>query len=324
MIPTILFFLAVRGQITLRPASGPWPTGMANSKFATQSDFVQRLSKAMEPRPDSSSLDYPKSAPSSAPASAVHQGPRSTHVDGIPYSPAATAEAGRLSAEVENDTKIGLNGQPEIARKRLEAELFSNPSEQVAVPLMDVEMARGDFVSAYKVAVPFVRGGYASIGTLLRASLAAAKCGEVYEGQRDFLVKHLVGGADPSEILPWLPSGDSPDVIAALSACAIGGELGSRKLDGRALPFYEMARSSDPTNPLFCEGSALCLAEKCRYTEAIKMLASAYARSRGGMHDEIRASIWYYRRDLKEVGDGHPYPPHTQPRTGAGSQTIKP
>ena len=309
MTPSVLFLLSVSGQVPLRPLVGPWPLAMAETKMAKQSDFVRRLSAAMLPRPSSNSLDYPKPAPPSVAVLVVHQGPRSTHVGGIPYSQAAAIEAGRLNAEVESDAKMGLSGQPEIARRRLEAELLKNPSEQVAVPLMDVEMASGDFASAYKVAVPFVRRGNATTQFLLRASLAAAKCGEVYEGQRDFLVKHLVDIYAPSEIRVWLPSGESAEVVATLSAYSVAAELGTRRRDGRALPFYEMARSSDPTNPLFCSGAAASLAELNRYSEAIKVLASAYGRARDWLHDEIRGSIWYYRRDLKEVGDGHPYPP---------------
>jgi hypothetical protein len=184
-------------------------------------------------------------------------------------------------------------------------------------------MANGDFVDAYKVAVPYVKQGHAGTELLLRASLAAAKCGEVYDGQRAFLVNYLVGIFAPSTILPWLPSAESADVITTLSAFSVAEESGTRWRDARALPFYEMARSSDPTNPLFCSADAACLAEAYRYTEAIKVLASGYARARDWLHDEIRASIWYYREALKKVGDGHPrYPPPVQP--GAGSQTIKP
>ena len=259
-------------------------------------------------------------------ATSAGERPQTANVTYTTGSPEGLAESRRSDAEVRDDVKMALDGKPGIARKRLEDELLlRNHSENVAVPLMDVEMANGDFASAYKVAVPYVKQGQPTNQLLLRASLAAAKCGEVYEGQRDFLVKHLVDIYAPSEVLPWLPSGESADAIATLSAYSIALEVGTRRRDGRALPFYEMARSSDPTNPLFCSGAAACLAEKYRYTEAITVLASAYARSRGGMHDEIRASIWYDREALRKVGEGHPlYPPPVQSGTGAGPTTIKP
>jgi tetratricopeptide (TPR) repeat protein len=334
MVLIIAFYItAFRLQSSaVQPApSTDWPIAMAESKIARASEFVQRLSKAqLEPLSLPSESLVPDAAPKAASpqSNTPNTSLRRSHLPSPEVRARLHEYALRLRAE--RDEMLGLISAGKLveARKRLETALFTQPTEVnpdfYSVPLMDMEISQGDFLSVYKIAAGFIQNGRASQDILLRGSLAAATLGEVYPGQRDFLIRNILGRDPNSESAKGLClAGDSPEVVAALSHILIGSELLSQGEYGPAAAHYEAALVTDPRNPVISYGLGQCYNMTYRYSLGLKVLREGLPKSGTGfVHDYLMDEIRICTKNLRAVGDGHPapsyiyYPPGQKPSSG--------
>jgi hypothetical protein len=314
MVLIIAFYItAFRLQSSaVQPApSTDWPIAMAESKIARASEFVQRLSKAqLEPLSLPSESLVPDAAPKAASpqSNTPNTSLRRSHLPSPEVRARLHEYALRLRAE--RDEMLGLISAV-------------NP-EFYSVPLIDMEISQGDFLSVYKIAAGFIQNGRASQDILLRGSLAAATLGEVYPGQRDFLIRNILGRDPNSESAKGLClAGDSPEVVAALSHILIGSELLSQGEYGPAAAHYEAALVTDPRNPVISYGLGQCYNMTYRYSLGLKVLREGLPKSGTGfVHDYLMDEIRICTKNLRAVGDGHPapsyiyYPPGQKPSSG--------
>jgi tetratricopeptide (TPR) repeat protein len=312
-LTTMVWFF--QPQSASHPPIDDWPLAMTSSKIAWESPFVQRLSEAIERPVATLAVANPQPSSTTAPPQQGKLRP----AGGAPplgltenrMSPEQIARIDAFTARIwaQRDEADDLIAQGRLveARSKLESFLFRVPSEVIGAQLMDVEFIQGDYVSAYKVAVPLVRAGRVSPRLLIRASLAAATLGEVYRGQREFLISQIQGRDPNNEYAKGLSlGGDSPQVVAALSHILIGSELDSQGKHSQALPHWEAAIKVDPENSVLCRALATSYSATYRYSLAIQTAQSGldHADKTSDIYETLKIDLRRYRSQLRTLGDG--------------------
>lgn len=157
---------------------------------------------------------------------------------------------------------------------------------------------------AFAAIAPNMWPGRSDQEVLLRASLAAARCGHVYEGQRAYLwsvIHHMSGVVDDAH---FLPQGNSPAAIDAMTCIALAiTTSGESKLHHY---YTSEALRVDPGNPIAClflaqeEGSKA----KRHYTQAVHLCELGMQRATGTIRDDLK-ELWIGMDYLKrQFGDG--------------------
>jgi tetratricopeptide (TPR) repeat protein len=307
MTSPLYFAFVLLASQTSAPTQGPgeWPGAMASSNIATQSPFVKRVLKALQ-----SPAALPKLLPA-APTSSSGQPFRAGGNVHVPRmnSPEVIARHELLMAEYERVVAEENKGHNALARRMMEADIVQPGGEAFSMPLMDLEISQGDYVNAYKVAVPFVN---TSIDPrfFIRASLVASSLGEVYTGQKEFLLKLIQGNDPTSEASRALTlPGNSPQVLAALSHILYADELDKVGRHVEAASHYEAALAVDPGNPSISIGLATELFDIHDYSAAIKAAEAGLPRAGTGYFlIVLTGDLSTYRSDLRRFGDGHAPP----------------
>ncbi len=219
-----------------------------------------------------------------------------------PY-PGTSEEAARLNAyhlaRVEarmTAENLILEGRWSEALTGLEGFLNLYPDEESIVPtLADACFRIGLNQRAYDALAPFARTG-AMPETLVRASLAASRRGEVYPGQRDYCIAYLPGGSRPqlrsAVLMSSVPSGQRPRDLEVLSLLVLGTGKGLNAGEHRPAAFYlsEVLRL-DPSNPLANSELGDVHLRSHRYAQAVVCYERAVARARSPMLEAIRRQL---------------------------------
>lgn len=213
-------------------------------------------------------------------------------------------------------------GKLSEARARLQDDLLKYPNELIALPLLDVDLTQGDYVGAYKVAVPFVRRGRASERLRLRASMAAAGVGEVYPGQRQFLETVLSHQHSTPDDVAALPTGESPQDLLAFSALAISNEYFETGEYAQAVPFTPVFLSWDPANPALGTAAAAEYTFAGQYKKAIAILQGELRKASENPRSTAGRIMWLAKERLKDYGDGNLPPSPWAKKTD--TRAIKP
>jgi len=334
MIYLPLAMLFLQQPMSIPSAQGSWPAAMVTSRIARQSPFVQKLANAIEhPKPivikPIKTIQPPKPEGGKLSRGLSSKASEWDKNDWIGADPTDTPEMDayfeelnrRRVAEKHACEELVRRGDVAGAKRRFESDLLADPTEWYAAPLFDLEFQHGDVIDAYKLAAAFMKDGRPSVYFQLRASLAAASLGEVYQGQREFCEGFLTSSGKDADIARVLPKGDSPDVVACLSSMALGSMVRYSESFKDAI-FYavnalyikdaifylENALALDPGNAYASSRLADAYADDgYQYSRAVKTLEAGLARSGNGtVHIGLTYSLNLYRSDFAKVGDGKP------------------
>jgi hypothetical protein len=187
--------------------------------------------------------------------------------------------------------------------------LSTDMTELYGLPLMDLELTHDDAIDAYKIAAAFMKFPGSSIELQLRASLAAALVGEVYQGQREFVEQHIKISMCKDSI-DACPQGDSPNAVAILSALAIANDDYCQANRVDAIPYASLVLRLDPGNPGACDLLGEAIAQTTyNYTQAIGVFMKGISRAKGVTKLQLLSSIKSNNEIKQMFGDGHPFVP---------------
>lgn len=185
----------------------------------------------------------------------------------------ACSEAGRIA-----------NGpQPAEGEARLREIIRT---DQMFAPFASLSLARalvkqGRYRDTCEVLGPYVdsNSGFEEINLL--ASLAATRCGEVYEGQEEYCVGRLRFGypADMTEITGDLPTGHRPAGVGFITELCLGGVYENQGPLSLAERYYRDALRQDPGNFVANYRLARICHLEARESEAKGLLAVARRRA---------------------------------------------
>lgn len=170
------------------------------------------------------------------------------------------------------------------ARKRLDSYLETHSNDStIAVIAADIAFRRGDNVAAYSAIAPFVTVS-SSPEVLLRASLAAARLGEVYPGQKEYCANLVIFycGAWKEEVARALPTGDETKDLEKLSLLGLAVYGNSDDADER-LFYARQELALDRGNPVAATIAWQFLMGAGKYREAASAMKDAMPRATGGM-----------------------------------------
>ena len=157
--------------------------------------------------------------------------------------------------------------------------------------LFDAYLWMGRVDDAYNLMAGIPLDNTASPETLVRASLVAALKGEIYQGQREYLVertKRPGGSQDDS----WIPTGYSPKAIAMLSVIELGA-LVSAHSDEPNLYFYSSeALKIDPTGYWAAATYADIMTKLGHFREAKRALLGAMGTAVGFDREVLNHALW--------------------------------
>jgi tetratricopeptide (TPR) repeat protein len=324
---TAVSILAFIGQAHSPAQANTWPSAMGYSKVSEQSPFVQRVSKILEqPARTLANASAPSTSSKGSPdAASASQSPPSQILGATDSTPETDARLDAYLSLIDNEADrakaLIAKGDVDAARTSLETFLQTYPEPYPAIILMDLDMSHGDYIDAYKVAAPFMRhGGGGSNELMLRASLAAAKLGEVYPGQLEYCLQQIGYG----DWAKFVPQGDSPKIVAALSNIAIAERFGADYHSG--MSNLQDALHVDPTNPWICRWlSDFYVARNYDYSDAIKLIELSLQRlPKGNLREEVLIRLSDLRSYYRKVGDGRPAWPIRPPIAANPSSTIHP
>ncbi len=285
---------------------------MATSKIASQSPFVARLVQEIRHLQVEPPLSARTVSPPSTPAQTSATPPprditmlRLTPEAKAQFEADAKAYADMVFGERDRALALIEQGRFTEAQASLETSFRAHPTDLFSVPLLDLEMDQGDYVSAYKFAAALIKSGNPPESVLLRASLAASTLGEVYPGQREFCEHILTRLELGDSSLIVLPVGDSPEVVAALSHEAIANECMSVGKYAAAVRHLEIALKVDPDNPSTCIALSICLRSVWRYREALTVAQAGLPRATTTyLKTVLKYEILASQEGLKRMAEG--------------------
>jgi hypothetical protein len=153
--------------------------------------------------------------------------------------------------------------------------------------LADVYFRRQNPQQALAILAPRVSSQSTS-EILLRGSLASARTGRVFQGQREFVVREIVGHWTIFRVTDnstWLPQGNTPHDLEIMSCLALGTAANYSDIAPR---FYlsETLRL-DPGNPLACYAMGGSEVNAKHYAAAERLFEAGLARCSGKLHDSM-------------------------------------
>jgi tetratricopeptide (TPR) repeat protein len=324
---TILVAAVVFGayaQASNASAEEAWPIAISHSKIARQSPYVAKLSKALrEPAAISpfETLSYPVKE---SPSTSGKQAP-SPQAAGNKPPPEVMARMDEYLKVLDGEHHAALalisQGRLVEARQQLERSVMTHGNETFGVALMDLEMDQGDYASAYKVAAAFIGSGKQTQRVLLRASLAASMTGAVFSGQREFLIRNILGRDQASDFetnLVW--PGSSSSEISAMSRVLIASEFNRLGDYKKAASQYASVLQFDPGNPTLCYLLSMCYNRMGKYTLASKVANDGMKRAKSDyMQTILQSEGQHASENLHKFGEGV-----VQSTTGVSKNSINP
>jgi hypothetical protein len=232
-------------------------------------------------------------------ASRGKQGVEHRSADPYPFSPedieGINAHHLARGRAMEDAGRFLDDGLPVLAKARIESYLITYPWDDVVVPLLSDALFRlGMDAAAYELLAPRA-DRWAAPDLLLRASLAAAKRGEVYSGQKEYCVNVLAGGTwaemRQAIVQSSVPTGTSPSELVLLSYLALGAGVVVH-VEDRSLSYYlGKVLEMDSLNPL----ANRCLGDfhlrNHRYPQAVNAYERALVRARDPMKRIIQRQL---------------------------------
>lgn len=179
-------------------------------------------------------------------------------------------------------------------RLLLEGRLAAFPWEGLtAIRLADAHFQLEQNQAAYNLLAPRATS-YAAEGLLLRASLAAARRGEVYPGQRQYCLDRILP-QDWAEMKGALlessvPSENTPRSVELLSSLAIALSESSVR-EPHVLYHLANVLRIDPTNPLASWRIGDIHLRNRRYADAARSYERAQSRARGPMVTIVKRQL---------------------------------
>jgi hypothetical protein len=318
-------FVASVAAIALAQAqSSDWVRSMADSPIVKNSPLSKRMAKSLEQRP--SPVQTSRSQTGSVGTGTVAPGPTGlTHVPRRPPTPEELARQAFLESEGDRASALEASGNYVGARTILEDLLTTKVGGSgCLLGLLDLEIAHSDYTRAFKTVAPFVENS-ADYRLWVRASLAAASIGQVYPGQREFLLKLLEGPEhDPNNDAYKAIAfpGDTPEVIAVLSHIAYAELAGEDFTTGAQ--HWLIALQYDPGNPALSMGLSYCYYRLHRYKDAIDAAEAGLPRSgsSGRLNSTLKSNMTSARWSLTKYGEGNGPPDERQ--TSSTPSTIHP
>ena len=317
-------FASVAVAASAQAQSSDWVRSMADSPIVKNSPLSKRMAKSLEQRP--SPVQTSRSQTGSVGTGTVAPGPTGlTHVPRRPPTPEELARQAFLESEGDRASALEASGNYVGARTILEDLLTTKVGGSgCLLGLLDLEIAHSDYTRAFKTVAPFLENS-ADYRLWVRASLAAASIGQVYPGQREFLLKLLEGPEhDPNNDAYKAIAfpGNSPEVIAVLSHIAYAGETGEDY--NAAVQHLLIALQYDPGNPMLSIYLAEAYYHLHRYQDAIETAEAGLPRSGNGrLRFILKSEIGSYKWNLAKYGEGNA-PPDPRQTSAAASSTIKP
>lgn len=197
-------------------------------------------------------------------------------------------------------------GHAEKAAARLQARLDAYPWDSTITPdLADAYFRLDKSSLAYQALAP-----YATIDAdpqlLLRASLAAAKKREVYDGQKQYCLKVIGSYTDPQTTALAFSGGETPAAVELASWVAIGVDANSSHNPDTAAFYFKQALKKDPSNPI----ANLLLGEIYQahgeYANAVACFQKALPRAVGKTRDciqiDLRTASYAAKQKAKKGG----------------------
>lgn len=185
------------------------------------------------------------------------------------------------------------------ARSMLEGGMAQYPSDpMMAQALADVCFRQNQPGQAFAVLAPLCTSN-AEPRVLVLASLAAARRGIVYDGQRDYVAGYALRmgyGSGAADNARSLPQGNTARAVEALSCIAIASTAFYYEDDRRY--YLSEALRLDPGNPLACfQLGSIELAQR-HYGAAAQLFSRGTARADGDLLDTLRqrrgdAQYWH-------------------------------
>lgn len=202
-----------------------------------------------------------------------------------------------LGAALLSADRASKDGRLEEARSVLEKARAELPDRSILVPrLLDVYFRQGRDKEAYRLVAPYMQDG-ADDAFLLRGSLAAARLGETYAGQRQYLDRFFRERVTSrwDSVKASVPRGESARALEVLSLLAIGKTQDGFD-DANMVAFMNEANRLDPGNPVAAYALGNFYLRKHRYAEAEKAYRAGLKRAldyyRDAMRENARIAAW--------------------------------
>lgn len=238
----------------------------------------------------------PGSTKSSNPVGPETRGAHGAHLDGAnpvtltPEEEAALRARDALLVQAEIAARQAFSaGNVTAARQILDGWANANPEDSSLLPLLaDVCLKQGDYSAAYAYLAPFTHSG-ADSQILLRASTVTAHLGMVFTGQRAYCVDHiLLVNSGARDTANWLPQGESPRAVEALSNLALGMDPTWNLAIRRS--YLERTLTLDPGDPLACDELGGIELSGRHYHAASVYYEAGLARADGPRREFMRRS----------------------------------
>jgi hypothetical protein len=156
------------------------------------------------------------------------------------------------------------------ARASLISNEITGRRPDVVAELCDVDLRLGLNQEVVNLLSPVVEQGFADWNELLPLSLASARLGRVFEGQKEYCASQLPGKGHP-DFDSYLPRDSSAKSVATMSFIAMGNRLFGEGQD-KALWYFEQAARLGGDTPYLNQMQAQIYAGQRRFPEAFARL----------------------------------------------------
>lgn len=249
--PRLLAFCAIAPCLTLGTSSGQsvsWVASLrqsARGKAALLKHNKYKIHKTVGPKGTTNSdKGRPSKGTKRAGVAMGLPGPET-----IPIRRAYFEKIGSYRKAAEQLAQRGQWAEARAKCKELMQFDHGNPS--ACEDLADIDFHLGNYSEAYDELVP-VASPSQSPTVMLRLSLAAAKTGQVFPGQREYVLSFLdhgyFGNNMLPEFIPLLPSGDSPKTLIFLSHLALANLDSLGRWDTLTKFHFDEANKIEPNN----------------------------------------------------------------------------
>jgi hypothetical protein len=226
----------------------------------------------------------------------------------MPIDPIATARFEWVTRQKDSAKNQALQllrlGHPKQAEHVLEKLLtIYHGDTYIAEILFDAQIKARNYSQAYATIIPnLLRFGIprdsfgVDVDSKMRASLASALLGQVFDGQKQVCFNAMgYGMQSQPEFAMLMPKRSDAKTIAAMSATVLPLLTGTSS--GQDLSFYsDLAQRLDPNEPMFALVRAGILAQRKQYRQAQTVLESAARTATGIVATEVAQMLLAVRR----------------------------